>query len=457
MSANISSNPSDHPLSKDPDASLQSAAKEATEAAGTAVTPPSQLPEGTGTKTIITAKSETMAIPKSEASDAASKKSATMILPKSKAVSKAASRKSATMVIPKSDAPSEASSKKSATMVIPKSDAPSEASSKKSATMVIPKSEAPSEASSKKSATMTLPKSKAPSEAASKKSATMAIPKPEFQTRQILYEQPGMPDEEKASKIASDESEDAVIATESRAGPRYVYPDKRDPGFLPYMRSGSVSLEIQASLTSDTVVEVDPAVIRKRNLGQMEWVLSRIYGFMDTDMPEIWRPRPSGSRYNSQRDLAGDTWGVLNLITLYNETRQIEFVYKARALIKEVHEVLGRARLDEKDLAGRSRRWSQVFVRPPERLGLSTDDHPVLGGLRDGYDIHEKYVEGDGQTFENLLRWAYALNRFALWTRDVTYNDQAVELLQLAHRAFCKRPGSDRPRFMYRMDVDRTK
>ena len=289
---------------------------------------------------------------------------------------------------------------------------------------------------------MALPKSEAPSE---------------FQTRKILYEQPGLPAEEKASKIASDESQDAEISAESRAGPRHVYPDTREPGFLPYMRSGSVSLEIQASLTSDTVVEIDPAVIRKQNLGQMEWVLSRVYGFMDTDMPEIWRPRPSGSRYNSQRDLAGDTCGVLNLITLYNETRQIEFVYKARALIKEVHEVLGRARVDEKDLVGRSRRWSQVFIRPPERLGLSTDDHPVLGGLRDGYDIHEKYVEGDGQTFENLLRWAYALNRFALWTRDVTYNDQAVEMLQLAHRAFCKRPGSDRPRFMYRMDVDRTK
>jgi len=147
-----------------------------------------------------------------------------------------------------------------------------------------------------------------------------------------------------------------------------------------------------------------------------------------------WIPKPYAD--NKSRYLWTDAFGVCNYITLFNETGQSHFLAQADALIKNVHDVLGKDR------------------RGQRRLNSASDEHPLRGGLRIGKVDPEGEPDGDGQYFHYLTKWMFALNRMALARKDVRYNNWAVELAQAIHPHFVQRPDSARPRMHWKMSID---
>jgi hypothetical protein len=169
-----------------------------------------------------------------------------------------------------------------------------------------------------------------------------------------------------------------------------------------------------------------------KNTELLKRVMDEVYGKCSN--PQAWRPKKYAD--NKGRYLWTDAFGVCNYITLFCETKEPMYLEQADALIKEVHDTLGKDRALKK------------------RLGNSTDDRPLLGGLRIGKEDPEGTPDGDGQYFHYLTKWMYALNRMTIVKNDPKYNDWALDLAKVAHDSFIKGVNSDRPRMFWKMSID---
>ena len=126
---------------------------------------------------------------------------------------------------------------------------------------------------------------------------------------------------------------------------------------------------------------------------------------------------------------------------------------RARALVEQVHRVLGRHRDDD----------------PREGWISGLDEaegeaHPTAGGLRIGkplpergpgeaYDPQQEW-DRDGQYFHYLTRWMHALDQLAHASGEPRYRRQAQELAVAAHRGFVRRGPDDTPRMIWKASID---
>jgi hypothetical protein len=155
-----------------------------------------------------------------------------------------------------------------------------------------------------------------------------------------------------------------------------------------------------------------------------------------------------------QRYLWTDAFALCNFLSLFGATRDDEYLRLATLLIDQVHETLGRHRLDAAHVG-----WISGL---DEREGQR---HPTIGGLRIGKALAERgesepYDERrewdrDGQYFHYLTKWMHALERAAVVTANPTYCRWALELAQSAHAAFTYRTAhAGELRMYWKMSVE---
>lgn len=148
-----------------------------------------------------------------------------------------------------------------------------------------------------------------------------------------------------------------------------------------------------------------------------------------------WKPNPFDD--TKSRYLWTDAYGVCNYLTLYKETNNQDFLDQATILIDDVHNILGKSRDGS------------------IRLGSSTEEHPLLGGLRIGKPKSEgPGMSNDGQYFHYLTKWMFALNRMSLVRGEARFNKMAIELVKSVHWKFCS---TDRRRMFWKMSIDLSK
>jgi hypothetical protein len=156
---------------------------------------------------------------------------------------------------------------------------------------------------------------------------------------------------------------------------------------------------------------------------------------MEDHLPQLtWSPKAFNGR--SQRYLWSDAFGVCNYLSLYyaSDKQDTRYLQQADSLIQNVHDCLGRER-----------------HTPYNRLGNSTDMHPLLGGLR----IGKEEESDDGQYFHYLTKWMFALNRMSVASKNPKYNDWAIELARVAHAHFVIHSVTGSPiRMVWKMSVD---
>jgi len=119
-------------------------------------------------------------------------------------------------------------------------------------------------------------------------------------------------------------------------------------------------------------------------------------------------------------------------------TTDSRYITLARRLILAVHNTLGYTR----DLQA--------------RLPGATDDHPLQGGLRIGKLLPEddESGQGDGQYFHYLTRWMPTLSRMTVTTGEPWYNNQAIELAQLALQKFKHNGDDGQPQLHWKMNIN---
>ena len=152
-----------------------------------------------------------------------------------------------------------------------------------------------------------------------------------------------------------------------------------------------------------------------------------------------------------RRYLWTDAHAVCNLIALAARLGEPEYLDIAVALADQVHQVLGRHRVDD--------------VRDGWISGLdeaSGQQHPTSGGLRIGKTLPERAVEErydahaewdrDGQYFHYLTKWMHALYQLGRATNDLRYVRWGQELAVTAVEKFTTVNGS--PRLAWKMSID---
>ncbi|KAL8722323.1 MAG: hypothetical protein Q9225_001171 [Loekoesia sp. 1 TL-2023] len=168
--------------------------------------------------------------------------------------------------------------------------------------------------------------------------------------------------------------------------------------------------------------------------------MQKVYGsFESLNEDELWNWQPPESSGGHRgRYLWTDAFGVLNFLTLHQETSDEKYLHLAIKLIKTVHEVLGRTRDGKTRLPGAS------------------DYNPLNGGLRIG-KMDEGGPDADGQYHHYLTLWMFALNRMSLAVKDSNYNDQAVALAKAIHPRFFVNTHSATPRMVWKISMDMSK
>lgn len=154
-----------------------------------------------------------------------------------------------------------------------------------------------------------------------------------------------------------------------------------------------------------------------------------------------------------RRYLWTDAFAVCNFLELGRLTGESRYTDLALRLVDQVHDVLGRHRVD----GGRGG-WIS---------GLSEDEgreHPTAGGLRIGKKLGERAPgepmdpeeewERDGQYLHYLTKWMHALSRVSDVTGDPRYLVWATELAVVAQERFSyDAPGGGR-RMYWKMSID---
>jgi hypothetical protein len=155
-----------------------------------------------------------------------------------------------------------------------------------------------------------------------------------------------------------------------------------------------------------------------------------------------------------RRYLWTDAFAVCNFLGLARQTGDDRYLRFARALVDQVHHVLGRHRDDDP-----RKGWIS---------GLSQEEgerHPTRGGLRIGKPQNERGVgeppdsqlewQQDGQYFHYLTKWMHALYRMGQETGEHRFQHWAAELAVTAHRAFSSSIVSGGPtRLVWKMSID---
>jgi hypothetical protein len=154
----------------------------------------------------------------------------------------------------------------------------------------------------------------------------------------------------------------------------------------------------------------------------------------------------------SRRYLWTDAFAVCNFLALRQATGLSTYEELALRLVDSVHETLGRHRGDDE--------------RTGSLSGLPDDEaraHPTRGGLRIGKPMPERRADEpndpelewhrDGQYFHYLTRWMFALDQVARTTRRPTFLVWAIELADVAHRAFAHGPAG-RTSLYWKLSVD---
>jgi len=172
---------------------------------------------------------------------------------------------------------------------------------------------------------------------------------------------------------------------------------------------------------------------RAEALAVCQQTMTKVYGEWTNDKAAEWRPKPYAD--NKSRYLWTDAFGVCNFISLARETGRAHYLDQADALIRDVHETLGR------DRQGR-------------RLPNASDQEPLMGGLRIGKVHDESHPDGDGQYFHYLTKWAFALNCMSVARNEKRYNHLAVQLIKAIHPRFLFTMNAMRPRLSWKMSVD---
>jgi hypothetical protein len=144
---------------------------------------------------------------------------------------------------------------------------------------------------------------------------------------------------------------------------------------------------------------------------------------------------------STQRYLWTDAFAVCNFFELHRRTSAPDALAQARALIDQVHHVLGRFRGDD-----RRRGWLSGRADP------DGERHPTAGGLRIGKSLPERGArepiderlewDRDGQYFHYLTKWMHALCQAAWFTGEAPYAQWAAELGKAAYDGFAIRSAS---------------
>lgn len=154
-----------------------------------------------------------------------------------------------------------------------------------------------------------------------------------------------------------------------------------------------------------------------------------------------------------RRYLWTDAHAVCNWLALEHQLDDRRCLDLAVALVAQVHDVLGRHRVDD----ARSG-WISGLAESEGR------QHPTIGGLRIGKPLPERPPEAllnerdewdqDGQYYHYLTKWMHALYRLGCRTGDAEYLRWAMELALAAHRGF--RARTDPARLFWKMSIDLT-
>lgn len=169
-----------------------------------------------------------------------------------------------------------------------------------------------------------------------------------------------------------------------------------------------------------------------------------------------WFARSTGLEPEGEprRYLWTDAFAVCNYLGLAEATGDDRLLGLAVRLVDQVHHVLGRHRADD-----RRQGWISGLD------GEEAERHPTAGGLRIGkrnpergpYEAYDSEAEWDrdGQYFHYLTRWMWALGRVWRVTGEARYHAWAVELAEVAFRAFVHPPGEGAPSHIHwKMSVD---
>ncbi|EFC36978.1 predicted protein [Naegleria gruberi] len=130
-----------------------------------------------------------------------------------------------------------------------------------------------------------------------------------------------------------------------------------------------------------------------------------------------YKPKPLKSATQT-RYLWTDAFAVCNFLSLHVESGQDSYLEQAKALIEEVHQVLGKDRS------------LQHYLDFYHFVFLPTSIHAYL------------------------TKWMFALNRTSLITRDVKYNEWAIEMAQSMHNKFINHSSSRGLRMFWKISID---
>jgi len=174
-------------------------------------------------------------------------------------------------------------------------------------------------------------------------------------------------------------------------------------------------------------------------LSKFKKAMERIYfksslAELTEDSARSWSPAQLSEGHRG-RYLWTDGFGVINFLTLFQETKEKKFLTCAHRLIEAVHSTLG-------------------FSRDgTARLHPATAEKPLLGGLRIG-KLDEGGEDGDGQYFHYLTIWMFALLQTGLASQNDSYISEANSLAKAIHSKFMTGRKLERPRMYWKMSMD---
>jgi hypothetical protein len=160
------------------------------------------------------------------------------------------------------------------------------------------------------------------------------------------------------------------------------------------------------------------------------------------------------SSHLARRYLWTDAFALCNFLSLYRATGETRYKDIALELVEQVHEVLARHRPDDPRTG-----WISGLDEATGRA------HPLAGGLRIGKPLNERAPdappdahlewEQDGQYYHYLTKWMHALVQAGVALGQPRFIVWALELAQVAHRAFVYEPAAGAGKRMYwKMRID---
>ena len=155
------------------------------------------------------------------------------------------------------------------------------------------------------------------------------------------------------------------------------------------------------------------------------------------------------------RYLWTDAFAVCNFLQLYQTTGDSIWLNQAFTLVDQTHLTLGQFRKDNNRRGWLSQLDNEQAVK-----------HPTLGGLRIGKKIKERKAnepaneslewDRDGQYFHYLTQWMHALQCVSAVTKQKYHLIWALELAQVAHKAFVYAVNHGEKRMYWKMSIDLT-